>query len=336
MPVALERRARAVGELVDGEALGRRNAAGEGDRWLMASSLASPASCDFMRSATSCATSVGVVPTSIPRASSASFFACAVPDEPEMIAPAWPIVLPGGAEKPAMYASTGFVTCSATYAAAFSSSSPPISPTSTISSVCGSASNFASDVDEGRADDGIAADADDRRVAEPELRQLVADLVRERPRARDEPDAALAEDLGRDDPDVRLARREDARAVRADHRHALRPRKYVYARSMSCAGTCSVMQITVRDARVDRLVDRVGGEARRDEDQRRVRAGLVDGVGDGVEDGDALDVLAALARRDAGDEVRAVRAVAQAVEAALAAGQALDDEARVVVDDDRH
>src|SRR3954447_18208073 len=38
--------------------------------------------------ATSCATSVGVVPTSMPTASSASFFACAVPAEPEMIAPA--------------------------------------------------------------------------------------------------------------------------------------------------------------------------------------------------------------------------------------------------------
>src|SRR4051794_33773269 len=56
----------------------------------------------FIRSATSCATSVGVVPTWIPRASSASFFACAVPEEPEMIAPACPIVFPGGAEKPAM------------------------------------------------------------------------------------------------------------------------------------------------------------------------------------------------------------------------------------------
>ena len=40
--------------------------------------------------------------------------------------------------------------------------------------------------------------------------------------------------------------------------------------------------------------------------------------------------------RHAGDEVRPVRAVAQAVEAALAAGQTLDDEPRVVVDDDRH
>ena len=59
-----------------------------------------------------------------------------------MIAPAWPIVLPGGAEKPAMYENTGFVMCSATQAAAFSSSSPPISPTSTTYSVSGSASNF--------------------------------------------------------------------------------------------------------------------------------------------------------------------------------------------------
>ena len=109
-----------------------------------------------------------------------------------MIAPAWPIVLPGGAEKPAMYASTGFVTCSPMNAAAFSSSSPPISPTRTTSSVSGSASNFASDVDERRADDRVAADPDDRRVAEAELRELVADLVRERARARDEADAAVA------------------------------------------------------------------------------------------------------------------------------------------------
>ena len=36
----------------------------------------------------------GCDPTRMPRASSASFLAWAVPDEPEMIAPAWPIVLP--------------------------------------------------------------------------------------------------------------------------------------------------------------------------------------------------------------------------------------------------
>ena len=53
-------------------------------------------------SAASSATSVGVVPTRTPQASSASFFAWAVPELPEMIAPAWPIVFPGGAVNPAM------------------------------------------------------------------------------------------------------------------------------------------------------------------------------------------------------------------------------------------
>ena len=48
------------------------------------------------------ATSVGVRPTRTPLASSASCLAIAVPAVPETIAPAWPIVLPGGAVKPAM------------------------------------------------------------------------------------------------------------------------------------------------------------------------------------------------------------------------------------------
>ncbi len=47
------------------------------------------------------AVSDGVLPTFTPAVSSASFFAWAVPDEPETIAPAWPIVLPSGAVKPA-------------------------------------------------------------------------------------------------------------------------------------------------------------------------------------------------------------------------------------------
>ena len=47
-------------------------------------------------------TCVGVCPTRTPTALSASSLAAAVPAEPETIAPAWPIVLPGGAVKPAM------------------------------------------------------------------------------------------------------------------------------------------------------------------------------------------------------------------------------------------
>ena len=49
-----------------------------------------------------CATSVGVRPTRTPFSSSACALAAAVPLVPEMIAPACPICLPGGAVKPAM------------------------------------------------------------------------------------------------------------------------------------------------------------------------------------------------------------------------------------------
>ncbi len=49
----------------------------------------------------SAAVADGVLPTCTPAASSASFFAAAVPEEPDTIAPAWPIVLPSGAVNPA-------------------------------------------------------------------------------------------------------------------------------------------------------------------------------------------------------------------------------------------
>src|SRR5690606_26386463 len=47
------------------------------------------------------AVSEGVLPTRTPAASRASFLACAVPEAPDTMAPAWPMVLPSGASKPA-------------------------------------------------------------------------------------------------------------------------------------------------------------------------------------------------------------------------------------------
>ena len=47
------------------------------------------------------AVSLGVLPTRTPTASSAACLAAAVPAEPDTIAPAWPMVLPSGAVKPA-------------------------------------------------------------------------------------------------------------------------------------------------------------------------------------------------------------------------------------------
>ena len=45
---------------------------------------------------------VGFSATWTPAAANASIFACAVPEVPEMMAPAWPILRPGGAVTPAM------------------------------------------------------------------------------------------------------------------------------------------------------------------------------------------------------------------------------------------
>jgi len=47
------------------------------------------------------AVSLGVLPTATPTASNASFLAAAVPEDPETIAPACPMVFPSGAVNPA-------------------------------------------------------------------------------------------------------------------------------------------------------------------------------------------------------------------------------------------
>ena len=214
-----------------------------------------------------------------------------------MIAPACPIVFPGGAVKPAMYATTGFVI----------SDSDEVGRLLLLVAAdladhhdvlgLGVVLEHPEDVDERGADDGVSADADDRRVAEPHLRQLVTDLVGERARAGDEADRALGEDLGRDDPDVRLPGRQRAGAVRAESADALGARVPVDAEHLVRGDALGDRDHRV-DAGVDRLVDRVRGERRGHEDHRRVRAVLDDRLDDRVEHRHALDVLPALPRRD--------------------------------------
>ncbi len=46
--------------------------------------------------------------TQTPAASNAEILLCAVPLPPEIMAPAWPILRPGGAVTPAMKDTTGF------------------------------------------------------------------------------------------------------------------------------------------------------------------------------------------------------------------------------------
>ena len=97
------------------------------------------------------------------------------------------------------------------------------------------------------------------------------------------------------------------------------------------------MHATVAYAGVDRFDDRVCGEGWRNEDHRGVGPGLGDGILDGVEDGDVfVELLAALARRDAGDHVSAVLDAPAGVEAALPACNALHEEPRALVHQNTH
>src|SRR4051812_14794099 len=88
--------------------------------------------------------SAGVGATAIPASSSAAILSDAAPLPPEMIAPAWPMRLPGGAVLPPMNDATGFRTWSLMNCAARSSESPPISPIMKIDDVPGSSANHMS------------------------------------------------------------------------------------------------------------------------------------------------------------------------------------------------
>src|SRR5690606_18559561 len=69
--------------------------------------------------------SAGLSATVMPAARRAFILSSAVPLPPLMMAPAWPMRLPGGAVRPAMNAATGLCMFSATHWAAFSSALPP-------------------------------------------------------------------------------------------------------------------------------------------------------------------------------------------------------------------
>src|SRR5581483_4706824 len=90
------------------------------------------------------------------------------------------------------------------------------------------------------------------------------------------------------------------------------------------------------DARLDGLEDRVAGEARRHRDDRAVDVHLARDVAHAVVDGHAVDLAPGAARRHAAHDLRAVvEPLARQVDR-LAAGDALDDDRGVAVDEDRH
>ena len=100
-----------------------------------------PLAClSFISSAIASPIFAGFLTTLIPLASRNAIFDLASPLPPEMMAPAWPILLPGGAVYPAIKLTTGrfLLLLAVSHSAAFSSASPPISPIMTIPWVSGS------------------------------------------------------------------------------------------------------------------------------------------------------------------------------------------------------
>ncbi len=105
LPIVGERPLRSFPHRLHGQDVGARRAAGEADQLGGHRANEYRNGCQArapIASTASSAVSVGERPTRTPRPSRASFLASAVPEDPEMIAPAWPICLPGGAVKPAM------------------------------------------------------------------------------------------------------------------------------------------------------------------------------------------------------------------------------------------
>ena len=144
-----------------------------------------------------------------------------------------------------MYPTTGFDISASMNAAAFSSSSPPISPTMITCSVCSSDSKRRR---MSMKDEPTTGSPPIPTIVEHPSPSCVSSWpiwYVSVPRARHEPDGALTEDLGRDDADVRLPGRQRSRAVRPDDAHLAALDECVQP-SISCAGTPSVMQTTVR------------------------------------------------------------------------------------------
>src|SRR5439155_303874 len=185
-----------------------------------------------------------------------------------------------------------------------------------------------------KADHRVAPHADAGRLAEARARQQVRDLVGERAAPRDKAHAAGREILGGHYSDLRLPGCDRAGTVRPDER---RGRRLEDRRHLEHVGHGNPLgdRDDQLDLRVDRLEKRVHRGGRRDEDDRRVRAGLLDRTRDGVEHRDPVDERPARAGLRAADHLGPVLLHAVGVEASFPS-HALDDDPRVAIKKNAH
>src|SRR5688572_8231785 len=190
-------------------------------------------------------------------------------------------------------------------------------------------------VHEIRADDGIAADADGRRLPDAALRELVHGFVGQRARARDDADISLLMDPSRHNAKLRLPRRDDAGAVRTDEARAPRlqelPRLHHVQRRDALGDAHDQIHF-----RIGGFHDGVRRERRGHEDHAGAGAGIARRFFHGVEDGPAFVGGASLARRHSPDDLGAVLLAGLGVEGAFASGQSLHDHFRTFIYENAH
>jgi len=187
----------------------------------------------------------------------------------------------------------------------------------------------------GSADDGVAADADGGGLADAAGGELIDGLVGEGAGFRDDADVAFFVDAAGHDADLGLAGGDDARAVGADK-----------AGVGLADDLPDLHHVEGGDAFGDAddkgelggggLEDAVCGKGWGDEDHRDVGAGFFHSLFDGVEDVEAFGDGSAFSRGDTADDVGAVLGAGFCVKHAFAAGDSLDDEAGVFVDEHGH
>src|SRR5574338_524466 len=191
-------------------------------------------------------------------------------------------------------------------------------------------------VDEIGADDRVAPDADAGGLPQAVGGELVDDLVGEGAAAAHHADVSRLADVARNDADLAPSGRDQAGTVRTDEpgatlaheRHHLRHVEHRHA----FGDTHDERQPGVGGFENGR-----GREGSGHVDDGRIGAGRLHRFGHGIEDRDLpLECLAALARRDAGDDLGAVLQHLLGVERAVAAGDALDEQPGALVDEDAH
>ena len=161
----------------------------------------------------------------MPAADMAAYLSLAVPWPPLMMAPAWPMRRPGGRGLSGDEADDGLFHVGLDelggaffgVAADFADQDDGVSVGVVIEKRDG--------VEEGGADDGVAADADAGRLADAEARELVDGFIGEGAAAADDADVTLLVDAAGHDADLAFAGRDDAGTVGADEARFLEVRR---------------------------------------------------------------------------------------------------------------